>query len=447
MKRLMLAAPSSGSGKTVLTCGLLAALTARGVGAEAFKCGPDYIDPMFHQKVLGVPSRNLDLFLQEEDGVRKTLAKQSRPVALIEGAMGYYDGVNGTDQASAWQLATTAHLPVVLAVRPGGSSLTLAAQIQGLKNFRPESRLRGIVLTLCKPSLHVHLKPVLERETGLPVLGYLPPLDAARIESRHLGLQTAGEIQGLAQRFWQVAEQVEKTVDMDELLALAEEVPEVPKAQGQQASKVCTIAAARDEAFCFYYADNLDALEAAGAELAYFSPLHDKTLPQADGLYLGGGYPELYVQKLTENEGMRHAVRAAVLNGLPTVAECGGFLYLQAALRNAVGESYPMAGCFPGEGYPTGQLRRFGYLTLTGERDSLLFRAGEEVPAHEFHYWDSTANGEELTAVKPSGRSWRFGYANENLYAAFPHLHFGGAFPLAERFAAAAKQYRERRRL
>ncbi len=446
MKRLMLAAPASGSGKTVLTCGLLAALTARGVGAEAFKCGPDYIDPMFHQKVLGVPSRNLDLFLQGEDGVRKTLAKQSRPFALIEGAMGYYDGVNGTDQASAWQLATTAYLPVVLAVRPGGSSLTLAAQMQGLKNFRPDSRLRGMILTLCKPSLHAHLKPILERETGLPVLGYLPLLDAAHIESRHLGLQTAGEIQDLTQRFAQVAEQIEKTVDLDALLGLAEEVPEMPKQKDKQSSKICTIAVARDEAFCFYYADNLDALEAAGAELVSFSPLHDKTLPQADGLYLGGGYPELYVQQLAKNEGMRQTIRTAVSNGLPTVAECGGFLYLQSALQNAAGESYPMAGCFLGEGYPTGQLRRFGYLTLTGERDSLLFRAGEAIPAHEFHYWDTTANGEDLTAVKPSGRSWRFGYANESVYAAFPHLHFGGAFPLAERFVAAAQAYRERRR-
>lgn len=446
MKRLMLAAPASGSGKTVLTCGLLAALTARGIGAEAFKCGPDYIDPMFHQKVLGVPSRNLDLFLQGETGVRKTLTKQNRSVALVEGAMGYYDGVNGTDQASAWHLATTAKLPVVLAVRPGGSSLTLAAQLQGLKNFRPDSRLRGIILTLCKPSLHAHLKPILERETGLPVLGYLPPLDVARIESRHLGLQTAGEIQDLTQRFVQVAEQLENTVDLDALLDLADEVPEVPKAQGQQRPKTCTIAVARDEAFCFYYADNLDALEAAGAELVFFSPLHDETLPQADGLYLGGGYPELYAGQLAQNTGMRQGIRQAIASGLPTVAECGGFLYLQATLQNAAGEGYPMAGCFPGEGYPTGQLRRFGYLTLRGKQDSLLFRAGEQIPAHEFHYWDTTANGADLTAVKPSGRSWQFGFAQENLYAAFPHLHFGGEAPLAERFVAAATFHRKRTR-
>ncbi len=446
MKRLMLAAPSSGSGKTVLTCGLLAALTARGVGAEAFKCGPDYIDPMFHETVLGVPSRNLDWFLQGEAGVRKTLAKQSRPVALVEGAMGYYDGVNGTDRASAWHLASAARLPVVLAVRPGGSSLTLAAQLQGLKNFRPDSRLRGLLLTLCKPSLYAHLKPILERETGLPVVGYLPPMEAARIGSRHLGLKTAGEIQDLHQRFAQVAAQLEKTVDLDALLALAEAVPALAPDQRPRSPKTCTIAVARDEAFCFYYADNLDALEAAGAELVFFSPLHDERLPQADGLYLGGGYPELYAERLAEGEGMRQSVRDAVSNGLPTVAECGGFLYLQAALQNEAGARYPMVALLPGEGYPTGQLRRFGYLTLSGEGDSLLVRAGETIPAHEFHYWDSTANGEDLRAVKPSGRSWQFGFVSETLYAAFPHLHFGGDFPLAERFVAAAKEHRERRR-
>ena len=360
--------------------------------------------------------------------------------------MGYYDGVNGTDQASAWYLATAAKLPVVLAVRPGGSSLTLAAQIQGLQKFRPDSRLRGLILTLCKPSLHAHLKPILERETGLPVLGYLPPLEAARIESRHLGLQTAGEIQDLAQRFTQVTAQLEKTVDLDALLALADEVPDAPKTQGRQGEKTCTIAVARDEAFCFYYADNLDALEAAGAELVFFSPLHDEAPPKADGLYLGGGYPELYAAQLAQKTGMRNAIGRAVASGLPTVAECGGFLYLQAALQNAAGEGYPMVGLFPGEGYSTGQLRRFGYLTLTGDRDSLLFRAGEAIPAHEFHYWDTTANGEELTAVKPSGRSWRFGYTSESMYAAFPHLHFGGETPMAERFVAMATFYRKRTR-
>ena len=418
MKRLMLAAPASGSGETVLTCGLLAALTARGIGAEAFKCGPDYIDPMFHQKVLGVPSRNLDLFLQGERGVRRTLAKQSRPVALIEGAMGYYDGVNGTDQASAWHLATAAKLPVVLAVRPGGSSLTLAAQIQGLQKFRPDSRLRGLLLTLCKPSLHAHLKPILEQETGLPVLGYLPPLEAAHIESRHLGLQTAGEIQDLARRFAQVAAQLEKTVDLDALLALADEVPDAPKTQGRQGEKTCTIAVARDEAFCFYYADNLDALEAAGAELVFFSPLHDEAPPKADGLYLGGGYPELYAKELSANEPMLVSIRNAHAEGIKILAECGGFLYLQEHLEDEMGNCWPMAGLIHADGFRTEKLGRFGYISLTQN-------GAVRIKGHEFHYWESTAPGSAFRAEKPqSDRGWDCMYRTDSLLAGFPHLYY-----------------------
>ena len=445
MRRLMVAAPASGSGKTVLTCGLLAAFQARGISTEAFKCGPDYIDPMFHQKVLGLPSRNLDLFLQGEQGVRHTLSGQQADLALIEGAMGYYDGLNGTDQASAWHTARTGDLPVVLAVRPGGSSLTLAAQLKGLRDFRRESNLRGIVLTLCKPSLYAHLAPILTRETGLPVLGYLPPMEEGAIKSRHLGLLTAGEITDLEQRFAKIAQQLEKTVDLDALWSLAAEVPPQPVPIKSQTTPRCTIGVAWDEAFCFYYQDSLDALKAAGAELNFFSPLRHETLPAVDGLYLGGGYPELYAAQLTQQTSMRQAISAALADGLPTVAECGGFLYLQEQLQTPEGIPFPTVGFLPGESYPTGRLQRFGYLTIKTETDSLLFRAGEEIPAHEFHHWDSTHNGTDLVAQKVDGRTWSFGYTSPTLYAAFPHLHLGGQSPLAARFVAATAAYRERR--
>lgn len=301
MKRLMISAMASGSGKTVLTCGLLAALTARGHSAQALKCGPDYIDPMFHEKILGVPSRNLDLFLQGEDGVRRTLLKQKGDYVVVEGAMGFYDGVNGTDRASAWQVARAANLPVVLAIRPGGSSLTLAAQVKGLLTFRADSQIRGLVLTACRPSLYAHLAPILEEETGLPVLGYLPPMEEANIGSRHLGLLTPGEIADLNQRFRKVAEQLEKTVNLDALWALAEETEKTAvqdRPRRFRPRSCCAICVAWDAAFCFYYADNLDALRDAGAELVFFSPLQADALPEVDGLYLGGGYPEVYAQEI-----------------------------------------------------------------------------------------------------------------------------------------------------
>ena len=448
MKRLMISAMASGSGKTVLTCGLLAALTARGHVAQALKCGPDYIDPMFHEKVLGVPSRNLDLFLQGEDGVRRTLLKQKGDYVVVEGAMGFYDGVNGTDRASAWQVARAANLPVVLAIRPGGSSLTLAAQVRGLLTFRADSQIRGLVLTACRPSLYAHLAPILEEETGLPVLGYLPPMEEANIGSRHLGLQTPGEIADLNQRFRKVAEQLEKTVNLDALWALVEETEKTAvqdRPRRFRPRNCCAIGVAWDAAFCFYYADNLDALRNAGAELVFFSPLQADALPEVDGLYLGGGYPEVYAQALFRQAGIRSAIRAALRDGMPTVAECGGFLYLQEQLQTEQEVPWPMVEALPGMGYPTRQLRRFGYLTLQAERDSLLFRAGEEIPAHEFHHWDSTQTGTALLAQKPSGKHWRCGYATDTLYAAFPHLHFGGGLPLAERFVSAAAAYRERK--
>lgn len=424
----MLSAMNSGSGKTVVTCALLAALKARGLSVRVFKCGPDYIDPMLHSRVLGVTSRNLDLFLQGEDGVRRTLSRQEAELALIEGAMGFYDGVKGTYRASAWDTARTVDSPVVLDLRPRGASLTLAAQVKGLLDFRTPSHIAGLFLNDCKPSLYAHLKPILEQETGLPVVGYLPPMEEAVLKHRHLGLLTAEEINDLTARFAAIAEQLERSVDLDALLSLAGEAPEHTSVPAVPLPR-CKIAVTRDEAFCFCYQDNLDLLRENGAELAFVSPIRDRGLPpDADGLYLVGGYPELYARQLSENASMQESVRQAVTAGLPTVAECGGFLYLQETLEDEQGKAWPMAGVLPGAGYKTDRLQRFGYKNLTPEEDSLLFRAGEVVPVHEFHHWDCTEPEPVLA---------------ETLYAGFPHLHFGGELPLAERFVEKTIQWRE----
>ena len=224
MKRVMIAAMHSGSGKTVMTCGLMRAFSRRGMTVEGFKCGPDYIDPMFHRRVLGVPSRNLDLYLQGKSGVERTLQKQQGELAILEGAMGFYDGLGGTTQASAWAVADGENIPVILVVRPGGSSITLAAQIRGLMEFRQPSHIAGLLLTDCKPMLFAHLQPILERETGLPELGYLPPMEEASIPSRHLGLVTAAEIEHLSARFDAIAAELERYADLSALLHLAADV-------------------------------------------------------------------------------------------------------------------------------------------------------------------------------------------------------------------------------
>ena len=451
MRALMLAAMQSGSGKTAVTCALLAAARRRGLEVHPFKTGPDYIDPMFHTKAAGRPSRNLDLFLQGAAGVRRTLATAGATAgdgfAPIEGAMGYYDGMAGGTDAGAWAVADALGIPAVLVLRPSGQGVTLAAQLYGMLHFRSPSHIAGVLFSGCKASLADYLAPIVTRETGLPVLGTLPPCDAAKFDSRHLGLQTPGEIADLDARFAALAELFEQNSDLDKLLALAADIPAERPGQTRADSPTCRIAVARDEAFCFIYADNLDALQEAGAELCFFSPLHDEALPKDCGaLYLCGGYPELHAEALARNAPMRQAVRQAVTSGMPTVAECGGFLYLGQALEDTDGNSYAMAGALPGEGYRTDRLRRFGYLKLTADTDSLLFRKGETLPAHEFHYWEARQPGGDLTAHKPGrDKSWQCCFAGPTLYAGFPHLHFGGSLPLAERFVAAAAAYRQRK--
>ena len=290
------------------------------------------------------------------------------------------------------------------------------------------------------------LAPMLEAETGLPVAGFLPPVPEAAIGSRHLGLYTAGEVADLQQKIALLAQAAEENIHWEKLLSLCEQPAPAAAQIKQEHKKQCVkIAVARDEAFCFAYAETLEALTAAGAEPVPFSPVRDPALPEGvGGLYLPGGYPELHAQALSENTSMRQSIRGAVAAGLPTVAECGGFLYLGQTLEDAEGGIWPMAGVLPGQGVKVGRLVRFGYATLTARADSLLFRAGEQFPVHEFHHWDSTENGTALTAAKANGRQWACGFANEHFYAGFPHLYWAGT-PLPERFVAAAESYQNKR--
>ena len=446
MIQFLLAAPRSGSGKTTMTCALLMALKRRGCAPCAFKSGPDYIDPMFHRAVLGVESRNLDLFFSAPETVRTLYAKGAagHGAAVCEGAMGFYDGLGGvSDRASAWHLADTLGLPVLLVVEPKGQSLTLAAELNGLVNFRTPSHIAGILLNNCTARMHVLLAPMLEKEMGLPVLGFLPKLPEAVIGSRHLGLYTAAEVENLQQKLALLADAAEEHIDWPRLLALCEKEPPALPVQPETPLARVRIAVAQDEAFCFTYAETLEAFRDAGAEVVFFSPLRDTALPEnIGGLYLPGGYPELHARELSENTSLLREIKQKIESGLPTAAECGGFLYLGQSLTDAEGQSWPMAGVLPGEAKDAGRLVRFGYATLSADSDSLLFRAGESFPIHEFHHWDSTANGAALAAKKPvGGAEWRCGFIDEHFYAGFPHLYWAGT-PLPQRFAAAAENYR-----
>ena len=446
MIQFLLAAPRSGSGKTTMTCALLMALKRRGCAPCAFKSGPDYIDPMFHRAVLGVESRSLDLFFSAPETVRTLYARGAagHGAAVCEGAMGFYDGLGGvSDRASAWHLADTLGLPVLLVAEPKGQSLTLAAELNGLVNFRTPSHIAGILLNNCTARMHALLAPMLEKETGLPVLGFLPKLPEAVIGSRHLGLYTAAEVENLQQKLALLADAAEEHIDWPRLLALCEKEPPALPVQPETPPARVRIAVAQDEAFCFTYAETLEAFRDAGAEVVFFSPLRDTVLPEnIGGLYLPGGYPELHAKELSENTSLLREIKRKIKSGLPTAAECGGFLYLGQSLTDAEGQSWPMAGVLPGEAKDAGRLVRFGYATLSADSDSMLFRAGESFPIHEFHHWDSTANGTALAAKKPvGGAEWRCGFIDEHFDAGFPHLYWAGT-PLPQRFAAAAENYR-----
>ncbi|MGN1003989.1 MAG: cobyrinate a,c-diamide synthase [Oscillospiraceae bacterium] len=425
--RLLLAGTNSGCGKTTVACAVLQALVNRKLRVGAFKCGPDYIDPMFHSRIIGAKSANLDLFFFDENTMRGLLARSAADcdVSVIEGVMGYYDGMGLTStRASSYEVARASNSPVVLVVNARGSSLSILATIHGFLTFCPDSGIRGVILNQCTAMTYEALaRAIRERFDGrVEPLGYLPPMPDCALESRHLGLVTAAEVAGLKEKMAALAEQAEKTIDLDGLLKLAEGAEPVcyEPVELPHYDTPVRIAVARDKAFCFYYEDSLQALRDMGAELVEFSPLADERLPEnIQGLYLGGGYPELYAERLSENRSIRDSIRTALERGLPCIAECGGFMYLTQAIAG-----HPMVGFLPGECFDTGKLRRFGYVTLKAKTDNLLCKAGDEIRGHEFHHWDATVPGDSFTAFKSTGKSWDCVVATDRLYAGYPHFHF-----------------------
>ena len=440
-RRLMLAAAASGSGKTTIACAILQALTRMGEYPVSFKCGPDYIDPMFHRQVLGVPSRNLDLFFSDEATAAYLLQKNSEnfSLAFIEGVMGYYDGIATTTEASSWQLAKATQTPVVLVLNCKGMSVSIAAQLGGYLSYQPDSQIKGVILNQVSKSIYPEIKALIEQRYDVAVCGYMPKMSDCSLESRHLGLVTAEEIGDLQQRLEKLGEQAMQTIDLPLLLKIAAQAPAlaVPAVQLPAPNPTpLRIGVARDKAFSFYYADNLELLKQLGAQLVEFSPLHDPQLPDdLDGLLLGGGYPELYADTLSQNCTLMAQIKASLQNGLPCIAECGGFQYLCEQLEGADSKSYPMVGFLPGSSFRTPSLRRFGYVRLTAQKDNLLCKKGEGFAAHEFHYWDSQHCGNGCIAQKPYRRSsWECVVCDENFWAGYPHLYFYADVQMAKNF-------------
>ncbi len=467
IRRIMIAAPKSGSGKTTITCGLLQIFKDNGENISSCKCGPDYIDPMFHRQVLGIPARNLDTFFTGEDGTRKLFLRDRREGELVvmEGVMGLYDGLGGIrEEGSSYHLAKVTQTPIILVVDAKGMGRSVIPLIAGFLAYDKAHLIRGVIFNRMSAAYYEILKSLAEEELGIAVLGYFPENKDLQIAGRHLGLCMPGELENLQGQIQMTAEKLRETVDISKLLQIAAEAEPLEDevaAEASQPKKECgeeaaeepestedgetmrpRIAVARDEAFCFYYEENLCLLEQAGAELVYFSPLHDKALPEnIHGMLLGGGYPELYAGQLSENEAMRMAIRESVTVGLPTVAECGGFLYLHTTLTDREGHSYSMAGVLPGKCFDTGRLVRFGYIELE-ERSGYFLPHDGHIRAHEFHYYDSEDNGADCTAYKPTTvRNYPCIHAGENHWYGFPHLYYPSCPEFAERFVEKAAKY------
>ena len=453
--RILLAAGSSGSGKTLITCGLLEALVERGLKTASFKCGPDYIDPMFHSRVIGTKSRNLDTFFTEPEVTKYLLTRNVRDceIAVMEGVMGFYDGVAGTTtRASAYDLAKVTDTPVILIVNSRGMSVSLAAYVKGFLEYKKDSHIQGVIFNQMSPMLYPRMKKLLEEELGVAVLGYVPKVEDCVIESRHLGLVLPDEIPELKDRLHKLAGVLEETLDIDRILELAGKAPDLPDAKPESVtdfrlSEPVRIGVAEDEAFCFFYADNFRFLGEMGAEIVPFSPMEDKQFPDdLDGILLYGGYPELNGKKLEQNTTMKDMIREKLKAGMPCMAECGGFMYLHEEMEGMDGNFYQMTGVIPGKAYRTPKLSRFGYVTLTQKKPALGKEDLGEIPAHEFHYFDSENCGGDFHAAKPeSKRGWDCIHGTDTMLAGFPHLYYYGNPEVPKAFLKKCLAYKKQR--
>lgn len=459
MAGFMITAASSGSGKTMITCGILELFKRKGLNPLACKCGPDYIDGLFHKQVLELEGMNLDSYFEAPEELRDKYSRLSKGhLPVVEGVMGYFDGLGGsTTRASSWEVAHILDLPAVLVVDARGASVSLAALIKGFLEFeRPMgSQIKAVIFNRMSPMLYPRIRELVERETGIRAAGFVPELDFLKVGSRHLGLVLPEEIAGLREQMNRLGKCLEETIDWEFLAELGAEKEERDALEEENTEASCTAAfsfrlgIAMDEAFCFYYQDNLRLLERLGGELVYFSPIHDRSLPeQLDGLILGGGYPELYCEALSLNESMRESVKKAAEGGLPVLGECGGYLYLLEELEAEDGRIWPMTGVLKGKGYKKGKNSRFGYIGVEAEKDSLYLNPGEQIRGHEFHYWDCEVLEEEwvMRAKKPVGnRSWPCIRIKNQVMAGFPHLFYPSCPAFAVRFAKACVRYKRKR--
>jgi cobyrinic acid a,c-diamide synthase len=445
--RVVIAGTASGVGKTTVTIGLARALRARGLRIAVFKCGPDYLDPTYHARGAGVPSHNVDGWMMGRDAVLATVARASADadVALVEGVMGLFDGASPTgEEGSTAEIAKWLRAPVLLGVDAAGMARSVSAVASGFARFDPDLAVDGLVCNRVGSRGHLEL---LRRAVGRPpIVGGLPEEPALAFPERHLGLLTADEEAVPEDTFAGWGERVAEWFDLDRILRIARGAPALPEAETIEGLEVaaappCRIGIAFDEAFHFYYADNLRRLEHLGATLVRFSPIHDLRPPDVDGLYLGGGYPEVHAEALARNATMREAIAAVAARGAPVYAECGGLMYLAAGIRTLDGRLHPMVGLLPGEAVMAPRLQALGYVEVETQDSSILGPAGLRFRGHQFRYSDLRLVCEDVERVytvrRRGGEVVREGYRTANTVASYVHAHWASNPLVAEGFVDA----------
>lgn len=429
MKSIVISSNSSGGGKTTISVGIMKALMEKGFDVQGYKVGPDYIDPAFHSKITGKPSRNLDIYLMEEEGIKASYSRGKGELGVVEGVMGLYDGKGIDSKYSTAHVAKTLELPVVLVLSPKAQSATLCAEINGLMNFE-EIQIGGIILNNISESYYNLLKAAIEYNCNVKVLGYIPKDERLKIGSRHLGLIQSSEIEDLEEKIDICSEHILKNVDIDELLKIFKETP-VYEDNFHLQNEDLKIAVAYDKAFSFYYRENIELLEELG-EVIYFSPLNDKKLPKdIDFLYIGGGYPEVFIEELSKNKSMLKSIKEELDKGLKCYAECGGLMYLTEAIENNEGLKGDTVGYFKGTSKMTKRLQNFGYAQLEVCKENEILPKGLTINCHEFH--KSIVELDEKTIFKINKtmyngetKNWHCGYIKGNTIAAYAHVNFLG---------------------
>lgn len=444
--RIVIGGTQSGVGKTTISVGLMAALTQRGKKIQPFKVGPDYIDPTYHNKATGKISRNLDSWFVSDDGIAEIFYRSARNVdlAIIEGVMGLYDGFDILeDRGSTAHIAKVLNAPVVLLVNAAKMARSAAAIVKGYQEMDKNIRIKGVILNNVSSKRHYEMvKTAIEHYNKISVLGYLPANGDFVLPERHLGLIMAGENNETENVLARLTEQIMETIDLDLFVSLGNEAGEFPDFNSSIFSKPLAkkirLGVAYDAAFNFYYQDNLDLLENYGAELIYFSPLNDRRLPdKIDGLYIGGGYPELFADQLSSNIALLADIKRHGLAGMPIYAECGGLMYLTQAIRDFSGRTYSMVGLIPALAVMQSKREALGYVDLEVLEDNFLTRKGEKIKGHEFH-WSRLENMKEdmqyLYQSNKRDKHKKEGIKLGNVLASYTHVHFASFPEMAERF-------------